>query len=170
MDICELIMDDHHEQRRLFAQIEEIDRNDKPQLEAVWKRLGALLDTHAQAEENLFYPAVLKLGTGAGGRPSAAAETQDAIKDHDDIRDATAAVRQHEVGTDDWFAAVDKANKVNSEHMSEEEREALTDMRRHASLQIRHDLGVKFAAFDAANITGVKPVDKDPKTYVAQNS
>lgn len=170
MDICELILDDHHEQRRLFAQIDDIDRNDKDQLEAVWNRLGAFLDTHAQAEEELFYPAVLKLGTGAGGMPTAAAETKDAIKDHNDIRDAAAAVRQHEVGSDDWFAAVDKANKANSEHMSEEEREALTDMRRHASLQIRHDLGVKFAAFDAANITGVEPVDKDPKAYIAQNS
>jgi hypothetical protein len=35
----------------------------------------------------------------------------------------------------------------NSDHMGEEEREDLADFRRHASLQVRHDLAVEFATF-----------------------
>ena len=87
MDITQLILDDHHAFRRLFAQLEEIDRKDVAGLKAVWDHLHARLDTHAEAEEQLFYPAVLKLGRGAGGKPDAAAETDDAIDDHNDIRD-----------------------------------------------------------------------------------
>ncbi|WP_375459282.1 hemerythrin domain-containing protein [uncultured Enterovirga sp.] len=140
MDITQLILDDHHEQRRLFAMIEEIDRTDTAALAALWTRLSALLDVHAEAEELFFYPEVLKLGTGAGGADSAAGETKDAIHDQNEIRDTAADVARHDVGSRDWFNAVDKANKANSEHMGEEEREGLTDFRRHASLELRHDL------------------------------
>ena len=52
--------------------------------------------------------------------------------------------------------------------MAEEEREGLTDFRRLAGLQQRHDLAVAFAAFQARNFAGVLPVDRDPETYVRQ--
>ena len=53
-------------------------------------------------------------------------ETLDAIKDHNDVRDAVASVAQHDVGTPKWFQAVAVANKANSDHMAEEERKGLT--------------------------------------------
>ena len=58
------------------------------------------------------------------------------------------------------------ANEANSDHMGEEEREGLTDFRRLASLQRRHELAVRFADFEARHYAGVDPVDKDPKAYV----
>jgi hypothetical protein len=58
------------------------------------------------------------------------------------------------------------ANEANSDHMGEEEREGLTDFRRLASLQRRHELAVQFADFEARHYAGVEPVDKDPETYV----
>jgi hypothetical protein len=70
------------------------------------------------------------------------------------------------VGSDEWYAAVTAANLANSDHMGEEEREGLTDFRRLASLRLRHDLAVAFAAFEARNYAGVPPVDKDPQAYV----
>ena len=136
-------------------------------------QIVALLKTaseYAQAEENLFYPEVLKLGAGAGGKKDAADETEDAIDDHNDIRDTAEAVDKEAVGSEAWFAAVEKCNCANSDHMAEEEREALTDFRRHSDLQLRHDLAVKFAAFEAVHIDGVKPVDKDAKAYIQANS
>ena len=51
MDITQLILDDHAEQRRLFAIIEQIDPKDTDALSAVWSRLSAFLDVHAEAEE-----------------------------------------------------------------------------------------------------------------------
>src|SRR6266550_1862488 len=49
MDITQLILDDHHEQRRLFAILEEIDPADTGTLEAIWARLSAFLEVHAAA-------------------------------------------------------------------------------------------------------------------------
>ncbi len=168
MDITQLILDDHHEQRRLFAILEQIDRTDTAALTALWTRLAAFLELHAEAEEELFYPELLRVGAGAGGVDTPEAETEDAIGDHNDIRDAVAAVEGHQVGSDSWYDAVAKANEANSDHMAEEEREGLTDFRRHAGLQLRHDLAVAFAAFEATHFAGVTAVDKDPESYVRE--
>jgi hypothetical protein len=165
VDITQLILDDHAEQRRLFAILEEIPRRDTDALAVVWQRLRALLDLHAEAEERHFYPTLVKLGKGAGtGSPDD--ETEDAIDDHNEIRDAAVKVEQEDVGSDAWYAAVAECNRANGDHMAEEEREGLADYRRHVSLEIRHNLGVQFAAFEAAHVTGVAPVDKDPQAYI----
>jgi hypothetical protein len=165
VDITQLILDDHHEQRRLFAILEEIPRQETDKLSAVWKRLRALLDLHAEAEERHFYPTLVQLGKGGGGS-SPDEETEDAIDDHNEIRDTAAKVEEQEVGSDAWYQAVAACNKANGDHMAEEEREGLTDFRQHIPLEIRHDLGVRFAAFEAEHVTGVEPVDKDPQTYI----
>jgi Hemerythrin HHE cation binding domain len=166
MDITQLILDDHQEQRRLFAMIEQIDIGDTRSLTALWKRLATFLEVHAETEERIFYPALLKVGRRAGEAEAVEDETLDAIKDHNEIRDAVAAVADQQVGSALWFDAVAAANKANSEHMGEEEREGLTDFRRQASLQLRHDLAVAFATYEVAHVTGVVPVDKDPETWV----
>jgi hemerythrin HHE cation binding domain-containing protein len=171
MDITQLILDDHHEQRRRFAMLEQLDPGDTAALGAVWSRLAVFLEVHAAAEEQIFYPELLAAGlaggaSGAGGRQTVEAETLDAIHDHNDIRDAVVAVAGHDVGSAGWHAAVAAANAANSDHMAEEEREGLTYFRRHASLRLRHDLAAAFATFEARNFAGVPVVDKDPQAYV----
>ena len=168
VDITQLILDDHHEQRRLFAILEQIDRSDTDALSVVWGRLAAFLEVHAAAEEAIFYPVLLQVGIAARRKAGVEDETLDAIHDHNEIRDAVAEVARHQVGTDEWFAAVAGANLANSDHMGEEEREGLTDFRRLASLTRRHQLAVAFAAFEARNYAGVQPVDKDPEVYVEE--
>ncbi|WP_375393427.1 hemerythrin domain-containing protein [uncultured Sphingomonas sp.] len=168
MDICQLILDDHAEQRKLFGIIEEIDRTDIASLDAVWGRLRKLLDTHAEAEERFFYPIVVRRGEGAGDADGMKDEVEDAIDDHNEIRDSAAAVAKEKTGTDAWFKAVEKANEANSKHMAEEERQGMTDYRRHTSADERHRAGIKFAAFDARYVDGVKAVGKDPGDYIAE--
>jgi hypothetical protein len=168
VDITQLILDDHHEQRRLFAILEQIDRSDTDSLSAVWSRLAAFLELHAAAEEEIFYPALLRVGIAARRGGTAEDETLDAIGDHNDIRDAVVSAEGYPVGSDGWYAAVSAANLANSDHMGEEEREGLTEFRRLASLQLRHDLAVAFVAFEAKHFAGVPPVDKDPQAYVRE--
>jgi len=168
VDITQLILDDHHEQRRLFAILEQVDRSDTETLGAVWGRLATFLELHAAAEEEIFYPALLRVGIEARRAGTAEDETLDAIHDHNDIRDAVMSAPGHPVGSDEWFASVTAANLANSDHMAEEEREGLTDFRRLASLQLRHDLGVAFVAYEARHYAGVPPVDKDPGEYVRE--
>jgi hypothetical protein len=169
MDITQVILDDHHEQRRLFAILEQIEPTDVDNLTAIWKRLSAFLELHAAAEEELFYPALLHLGKGVDAQHDPKEETEDAIGDHNEIRDAVAEAARHRVGSDRWYEAVAAANKANGDHMAEEEREGLTDFRRHASLETRHDLGLAFATFEAAHVEGVEAVDKDPEEYIEQH-
>lgn len=171
MDITQLIAEDHADQRRLFALIDELEPDDREALRAVWTRLCVLLDTHALAEERFFYPELLKIGRGAEDE-SADAETRDAIKDHNEIRDTAAKVDDQETGSPEWFAAVASANKANSDHMAEEERQGLTDFRQNADLSLRHRMGVQFLQFESEHLTGtgVKPVDRNVASYILENS
>ncbi len=169
MDITELILHDHAEQRRLFAYLDDIDRADTNALNAVWTRLRILLEVHAEAEEELFYPHLLKIGTGAGGKDGVVDEVTDVIKDHNEIRDAIKAAAGYAAGSDGWWQAVAKTNEANSDHMGEEEREDLTDFRRHAPWQLRHDIAVAFASFESKHHGGVEAKDKDPQRYVEEN-
>jgi len=166
MDITQLILDDHHEQRRLFAILDQIPDAEIAALGAVWHRLATFLETHAKAEEDWFYPALLAAGRTRGAAGKVEAEAEDAIKDHNEIRDAIAAVDQAEIGSARWRKAVAAANKANGDHMAEEEREGLTLFRRKAALAERHELAVAFITFAAQHLEGVTPANPDPAKWV----
>jgi hypothetical protein len=167
MDITEVILEQHHEQRRAFAILDEMPRDDRIGLAAIWGRLEVLLEVHAEAEERFFYPRLLGLGKG---NPDGDVddEVEDAIKDHNEIRDGIRAARGHEAGSKEWWAAVWDARKANDDHMAEEEREDLLDFRHHADLQTRHEIAVQFLTFEALHYQGVPIRDKDPQAYVEQ--
>ena len=167
MDITEVILEQHHEQRRAFAYLDEMPRHDRVALAAVWGRLEVLLEVHAEAEERYFYPRLLRLGKGS---PESGLddEVEDAIKDHNEIRDAIRRARRLEPGGDEWWSAVYDARKANDDHMAEEEREDLPDFRHHADLQTRHEIAVQFLTFEARHYQGVPLRDRDPEGYVEQ--
>ncbi|MEW1952356.1 hemerythrin domain-containing protein [Terrabacter sp. NPDC080008] len=167
MDITDVILRQHDEQRRMFAELEEWPRDDLEGLAAVWKRLEILLEVHAEAEERYFYPELLRLGTGGADADSVDEEVEDAVKDHNEIRDAVRRVGDSETGSDEWWTAVVDANVHNSDHMGEEERQDLADFRQQASLELRHEIAVKFLRYEAQRwAEGITPRDKDPEEYV----
>jgi hypothetical protein len=167
VDITELILEQHHEQRRAFAMLDDLPPDDTTALGAVWGRLEVLLEVHADAEERFFYPRLLELGKGVGDADGPDDEVQDAISDHNEIRDGLRRARDAETGTDAWWDAVRACREANDEHMAEEEREDLPDFRRHADLQVRHDVAVAFLTYESQHAQGVAPVDKDPDAYVS---
>ncbi|HEX5541702.1 MAG TPA: hemerythrin domain-containing protein [Micromonospora sp.] len=162
-DITDLIMDDHTEMRRQFADLD--DAATAEQAGEIWASLSALLDLHAATEEAVFYPQLLRHAA------QAEEETDDAIRDHNEIRDAIAAAKRAPVGSDQWWEAVRKAREENDEHMAEEEDEVLPDFRRSASGELRRELGARFLAFKAAHPggQGADTSDKDPRTYIEAN-
>jgi hypothetical protein len=165
-DIAEEILNQHHIQRRMFAQLDEIDPADTGTLAALWHRLATFLEVHAAAEEIYFYPQVLRLGAGPPDEGTAVDETKDAIKDHNEIRDAIAEAGRHRVGTTAWWAGVRAARKANDEHMAEEEQDDLADFRRHVDLNTRHEIAVDFVAYEARHAEGIVARDQDPDVYV----
>ena len=165
-DITALILDDHHAFRVGFARLDDADGTE--QLTAIWEPLALHLDIHADAEEEILYPHLL---TDAGG-DEAAEETDDAIRDHNKIRDGIEAAGRHPVGSDGWWKGVWQARTENSDHLREEEDEVLPDFRRHATDQLRHELGMRWLTFFAEHPQGkgLSFADKDPKKYIAENS
>ncbi len=165
-DITSLIMDDHEWFRRQFARLD--DAREAADLLEVWGPLAQRLETHAQAEETIFYPALLKRGDD----DEAVDETEDAIKDHNAIRDAIADATRYEAGSSEWYEAVGRARTENSEHLAEEEDEGLPDFRKHVSRELRDRLGDLWIQFYAAHPDGegISAEDVDPATFLAENS
>jgi len=144
-DITELILDDHDRFRRAFAELDTLQTTtpDTAALKRVWDPLAARLDLHAVAEEEIFYPQLLRRGDDG----EAEDETLDAIGDHNDIRDAVHDAAGVPVASDAWWEAVGRARVANDEHMAEEEREALADFRRNSPPGLRDTLGRRFRRF-----------------------
>ena len=164
LDVTQLILLDHETLRRQFAMLD--DARDTAAQEAVWKGLARLLEVHAACEETIFYPALLKKGDDAED------ETEDAIGDHNDIRDAVKEADTHTVGSNPWWEAVGKARSDNSDHIAEEEREALPDFRRNASDELRASLAVDWLSWRYAHDSGEGVADKNKNVeqYIADNS
>lgn len=159
-DITKLILEDHETFRRKFAELDDL--TDPEELGKAWKPLADLLDLHAAAEEEVFYPELIQRGSNAED------ETLDAVGDHNEIRDAVHDAALHPPGSDAWRAAVRKARVANSEHMAEEEDDALADFRRHADPGLREELGRRFLAFkkEHPGTAGLDISDVDPQEYV----
>jgi Hemerythrin HHE cation binding domain len=173
-DITELILNDHETFRRAFAALDEVrydvehGKADAGDLLSAWTPLADLLDLHAAAEEVIFYPQLLRKADPDGE------ETEDAIHDHNDIRDGVARARKAEPGSKDWWKAVQDTREANDEHMGEEEHEGLADFRLHADRSLRNKLGDEFTAYklEHPNATklGADGESKDPESYVENNS
>ncbi|OBI23255.1 cation-binding protein [Mycobacterium sp. E2462] len=166
-DITMLILADHDWFREQFARLDYLQAQSATQaaLDRVWRPLADKLDVHAYIEEKIFYPQLLKRGSG-----EAEGETLDAIGDHNDIRDGVRAADAVRTGTAQWWAAVGRTREANDDHMGEEEREGLSDFRRNAPAGLRESLGRQYSDFMAAHPTtkGLPIEDRDPEGYVEQ--
>ncbi|HEY2205150.1 MAG TPA: hemerythrin domain-containing protein [Pseudonocardia sp.] len=163
-DIIELILTDHETFRRGFADLDELAvRNDPVELAKAWNPLASLLDVHAAAEEEVFYPELLRKG-----QEDPVEETVDAVGDHNDIRDGVREANRYPAGSDEWWAGVRTTREANDEHLAEEERDALADFRLSADLELRETLGRRFVEFKSEHPTAdqVDTADKDPQRYV----
>jgi hypothetical protein len=162
-DITELILDHHTWFREQFARLDDAAASSVDTLRALWQPLATKLDLHAVAEEEIFYPQLLRRGTED---PREA--TLDAIGDHNEIRDGVHAAEAATVGTSEWWAAIAQTRRANDEHMAEEEREGIPDFRRNAPIGLREALGNQFARFFEQHETteAIDVSDKDPQRYV----
>jgi len=163
-DITQAILEEHEWFRRRFAELD--GGREAGDLEILWGLLAGRLEVHAAAEEDIFYPELLRRGDDARE------ETEDAIGDHDEIRDAVRRTVGLEPGSDQWWEAVRAARKANSDHMAEEERGALADFRRNVDPERRERLGLRFRVELAgrtrvqADLTERGPT---PEAYLARN-
>ena len=164
-DICDLILDEHEVFRRRFAELDEHHDAGDEVVADIWDPVGELLDRHADAEERLFYPELLRAGARAEE------ETADAISDHNEIRDAVRDAGEQRAGSTEWWEAVARARRANSDHMGEEERGALADLRRNVGRAEREELGARWLSFADEHAGGrdVDSANKDVDRYITQH-
>ena len=165
-DITMLILADHEWFREQFAKLDYLQAEtpvNRAALERVWRPLADKLDVHAYIEEKIFYPQLLKRGTN-----DPEGETLDAIGDHNDIRDGVRDANAAQVGSEQWWTAVGRTRLANDDHMGEEERQGLSDFRRHAPVGLREALGRQYSEFMTQHPTtkGLTITDRDPQSYV----
>ena len=161
--VTDVIRTDHVWFRNQFTALDDA-RGDVARLTSIWAALSTRLEVHAAAEETLFYPRLLK------DDPDAVDDTKDALRDHNEIRDAIRDAEGHGVGDDRWWHAVNDAEKANDEHMDEEEKGPLIEFDDAASTAEQAELASAFTAFEAehAGARGISVVDKDPDEYVEE--
>jgi Hemerythrin HHE cation binding domain len=163
--VTDLIRTDHDWFRAHFAAVEAA-RDDVDTLTRLWTELAARLEVHAAAEEALFYPRLLKDDSDA------VEDTEDAIRDHNDIRDAIRDAQQHSIGDERWWKAVHATDRANNEHMEEEQEGPLREFDEVASPGEQAELAASFAAFEIehAGARGISIADKDPERYIEENA
>ena len=164
LDITTLILSEHEAFRRAFAALE--GTSDATELAEGWQRLADQLEVHAAAEEEIYYPALLRKVDESED------DTEHAIKDHNKIRDAVDAVAQHEVATEAWWQAFRAARKETVEHLEEEEHDVLPPFKDEVDEQKRTDLGMRWLKFheDHDRARGLSGEKLDPQEYVEENA
>ncbi len=115
-------------------------------LAPVWRRLAGVLDIHAEAEQEIWFPALF------GHSHEQDAQIREAIADHDDIREAAREAALHPVASAAWSRAVVAVLRLTPDHIAREENGPLAIFARRAAPELRHELGRQWAAFTAARI------------------
>jgi hypothetical protein len=128
-DITTLILSEHEQFRRTFAEIEQL--TDPRSSGRRWRELADSLEVHAAGEEEVFYPELLQDVDDSEG------DTEHAVKDHNEIRETTGAVDAHEVGTDAWWEAFRTCREATVDHLAEEENDVLPPFQQQVSAEHR---------------------------------
>ena len=63
MDVLEVLHEDHQRVKQLFQQAQSSGRSDQSR---IFEQIREELESHARAEEGIFYPAVQRIGSKAG--------------------------------------------------------------------------------------------------------
>ena len=163
-DITALILSEHEAFRRSFIEIESV--TDPAELGQRWRELADQLEVHAAGEEKIFYPELLRDVDDSEG------DTEHAVKDHNEIRETTAAVDEHEVGSDAWWEAFRACREATVDHLGEEETDVLPPFQQQVSAEQRDELGMRWLKFqeDHEDAKGLSGDTVDPEAYVEEHS
>lgn len=130
-DVIELIEADHRRILHLSDALQDACHYCQgPQtrwvLATLGDRLAALVETHAEAEEEVCYLALY------GSSPRGLEQLDEAAADHDDIRRAVREADLQPVGSAEWWRVAQAALAACTEHFDRDERGVLADFGQRA--------------------------------------
>ena len=113
MDVYKLLKEDHQKVKSIFEELEATTERAVKKRETLFETLKTELTVHAEAEETLFYPRVLK--------PKETHDiTLEALEEHKVVKTLLAELDADPKDTEEWSAKL-KVLKENVEHHVEEE-------------------------------------------------
>lgn len=121
MDIYDRLKADHDRQRELAAQIVETT-GDSDERRSLWEQFKPEAEAHANAEEQVFYAALIE-----------DAETQEkarhSVSEHKEAADLIEELSEMDMGSGGWIQKFTKLKDELEHHMDEEENEVFRKAR-----------------------------------------
>jgi hemerythrin superfamily protein len=135
-DAIEVITTDHREVEQLFVLIQATDGvNDLDIRADLAQRIADDLTLHTSIEERVLYPAVRRFVDDGDTL------VEEAEKDHQEIRNLIAEVRELAPDADDFVAAFGRLQQTVAHHVQEEERTLLPQFKESVSGEMLYELG-----------------------------
>lgn len=154
LDVSELIRADHERIRRLFATLDHAaryaaagrggGRSPDWMLPSMWARIASLLGLHADAEQEICFPAMFGPGWDR------MSDMEAAVADLNDLRDAVAEAGLQHPGSPAWWRAVNAARRSAYGHITVIDDGVLSKFRERCDVRLRDDLGQQWKRFIAA--------------------
>lgn len=169
VDITDVILRQHDEQRRMFAMLEEWPRDDHEGLAAVWKRLEILLETHAEAEEPLLLPRACCASARAAPTPSPSTR-RSRTRSRTTTTSARRCARSGAAAPGPTRGGRPSSTPTSTTATTWARRSARTSPTSASgrASSLRHEIAVQFLRYEAVRwAEGITPKDKDPERYVA---
>jgi hemerythrin superfamily protein len=140
MDVLEVLHDDHLSVKKLFLQVQSSGQSDQSRL---FQQIRQELESHARAEEGIFYPAVEKIG------PKAADAVATALAQHGDVLLLIAEIVKVGADTSEFASHLARLEEAVETHVKHEEDLVFSLAREHLGKDLV-ELGQKVKDREAA--------------------
>lgn len=136
MDIYERLIEDHNKQRGLLGGVGETS-GDTEERRRLFAELKIELEAHANAEEQVFYAALL-------AEPDGQEKARHSIVEHDEMNDLIAELEDIDMSAGAWLNKFKDLRHRVEHHVDEEEEEVFVRARKLLSEKQANDLVADF--------------------------
>lgn len=149
MNVYALLKADHKKVKGLFEALEATTERAVKKRTALFAELNAELSVHAEAEEALFYPRLIK--------PRETHDTAlEAIEEHKVAKSLLSQLETEPKDTGKWGAKLKVLMEMVDHHVEEEETELFKQAQKILSKEEADAIGAEIAAFKEEHILAVK--------------
>ncbi len=148
MDVFEILEKDHKETLSRFRELERTSSQESAMRSRKFGALNAELLAHLQAEEDTFYPPLMK-----GMYREDALE---AVEEHHAIELVLKDLRDTQVNTETWKPKLKVLKEILEHHIEEEEGKIFAEIETLLTSELAIEMGTRFSAKKTEILIGHK--------------
>jgi hemerythrin-like domain-containing protein len=122
MNAIQLLKQQHREVERLFKELEACEDDERDEIRRLFVELADDLASHAEIEEQFFYPAVKTKQTRD--------MVQHSVEEHFEVKQLLARMLDLEPGANEFMQICAQLKEAVTDHVQEEENELMPTIRR----------------------------------------